>query len=160
MDTEAAPQADSASCDNAKITCYVAIALAVMHIVISVYVQNAIVKKILADDPEVEHPSSEQILTATKHIIAYDFIFCFYVFALPAGTFYMCYGLSDLDSGDCKDGNNPAWAAAMAQIAYGFCTMMYMPCMYCGTCCASQTKKVGKKVKEPKTGAPGMTPHP
>jgi len=160
MDAEGASQADASKCDKAKVTCYVAIGLAVMHIVISIYVQNAIVKKIQADDPEVEHPSSEQILTATKHIIAYDFIFCFYVFALPAGTFYMCYGLSDLDSGECKIGSNPAWAASMAQIAYGVCTMMYMPCMYCGTCCGAQTKKVGKKVKGQKVGGPGSTPHP
>lgn len=158
MDAEGdeAKKADAENCDNAKLMCFIAIGLAVMHILISVYVQNAIVQKITKDSPDVEEPGAKEIMEATKHIIAYDFVFCFYVFALPGGTFYMIYGLSDLDSGSCTVGSNQAWTAAMCMVGYGFCTMMYLPCMYCGTCCASQTKKVGKKGKAAatKVGAP------
>merc|ERR1712194_898975 len=96
----------------------------------------------------MENPGATEIMKATKHIIAYDFVFCFYAFALPGGTFYMCYALGDLDGSDCKVGTNQAWCAAMAMIAYGFATMMYLPCMYCGTCCGAQAKKVKSKGKK------------
>jgi len=152
--SDAATKAKADNCDNSAMLCYICIGLAVMHTAISIYVQNAIVKKILADNPEIENPGAEEIMKATKHIIAYDFIFCFYAFALPGGTFYMCYALGDHNDGDCETGRGPAWSAAMAMIAYGFMTMFYLPCMYCGTCCASQTKKTGKKMKGGK-GGPG-----
>merc|ERR1711920_45786 len=113
-----------------------------------IYVQNAIVNKIIKMKEEAgEDPDelkSDDIMKATKHIIAYDFVFCFYVFALPAGSFYNCYGISKL--GECD--TQSAFAAAMAMIGYGFATMLYLPCMYCGTCCAAHTKKVSKKGKK------------
>merc|ERR1712232_186658 len=91
----------------------------------------------------------EDVFKATKHIIMYDFIFCFYVFALPAATFYNCYAISTLTT--CMDASGTAWAASMAMIAYGFATMMYLPCMYCGTCCAASSKKVKARPKSGET---------
>jgi len=150
--TTATTAAPSIDCDTAKILCFINIGFAVMHALISIYVQNAIVNKIAkmhadeGDDSGVIR--SDDVMKATKHIIMYDFVFCFYVFALPAATFYNCYAISDLNDTDCATGKAPAWAAAMAMIGYGFATMCYLPCMYCGTCCAAGTKKVAKKGKK------------
>jgi len=149
--TTAAPSA-SENCDSAKILCFINIGCAVVHALISIYIQNAIVNKIAKMHEEEGEDSgvirSDDVMKATKHIIMYDFVFCFYVFFLPAATFYNCYGISTLTGTNCETGNGPAWAAAMAMIGYGFATMCYLPCMYCGTCCAAGTKKVVKKGKK------------
>merc|ERR1712039_542272 len=122
----------------------------VVHGIAAIYIQNAIMKRIrqmhAEEGVEGEEMRSGDVMKAAQHIIKYDFGFCFYVFFLPAATFYSCYAISQV--GDCKSGNAPAFAALMAMIAYGFATMFYLPCMYCGTCCAASTRKVAKKNKE------------
>merc|ERR1712203_1285770 len=145
-DVESKPE--GSDCDKAKLLSFVNIGLAVLHIVICIYVQNAIVNRIIKMKEEAGENADElkadDIMKATKHIIAYDFVFCFYFFALPAGTFYNCYGISTLSG--CGAGQ--AFAVSIAMIGYGFATMFYLPCMYCGTCCAAHTKKVSKKGKK------------
>merc|ERR1711972_1087894 len=144
-----APQ--DAGCDKAKMLSFINIGIAVMHTGISIYVQNAIVNRIKKmheeDGIDTGELRADDIMKATKHIIAYDFLFCFYVFALPASTFYNCYRLADLDRSACSQGYGPAWACSICMIMFGFATMCYLPCMYCGTCCAAGTKKVTKKAK-------------
>merc|ERR1712232_1072184 len=88
----------------------------------------------------------EDVFKATKHIIKYDFIFCFYVFALPAATFYNCYAITTIAT--CLIVAAPALVVSMSMIAYGFATMTYFPVMYCGTCCAASGKKVKSQAKK------------
>merc|ERR1711870_71455 len=151
MDAESSDTAED--CSKPKMLSYINIGLSVMHIAIAVYVQNAICKKITTTKEENGEDPNElkagDVLMATKHIIMYDFIFCFYVFALPGSTFYNCYAISTLTA--CMDASGPAWAASMAMIGYGFATMMYLPCMYCGTCCAASSKKIKTTSKSGKT---------
>merc|ERR1712217_302661 len=98
-----------------------------MHVAIVVYVQHAICKKITKTKEESgEDPNqlkAEDISTAMKPIIMYDFIFCFYVFALPGSTFYNCYALSTLTA--CMGASGPVRAASMAMIVYGVVTIMF-----------------------------------
>merc|ERR1712032_1290184 len=156
MDVEG--KAEGTGCDKGKILSFVNIGLGVMHITVCIYVQNAIVNRIIkmkeeaGEDPE--ELKADDIMKAAKHIIAYDFVFCFYFFALPAGTFYTCYGISTLSG--C--GTGKAFAVSIAMIGYGFATMFYLPCMYCGTCCAAHTKKVPKKGKKGKKDAAPIEP--
>merc|ERR1711972_563807 len=104
MDVEG--KAEGTGCDKAKVLSYVNIGLGVMHSIVCIYVQNAIVNRIIKMKEEAgEDPDelkSDDIMKATKHIIAYDFVFCFYVFALPAGTFYNCSSISKLSECDTQ----------------------------------------------------------